>query len=532
MFGRFLRSFACSLTVASTVVISTSSAAEVTFWKDVAPIVYDNCMQCHRAGQSGPFSLTNFKEVEQHAETILAVVEKKYMPPWKPVDGELAYTNDRRLTPEEIGTIQKWVAGGCQEGNPKDAPSPPQFTEGWSLGQPDLIVKMPEAFPVPADGKDLYRTFALPVGLSEDRWIKAIELKPSAKNAVHHALFFVDATGKVKEQKSKDGLPGVVGMNFVRGLGGDILERGPTQFARGLGGYVPGATPNKLPGDLARFLPKGSDILMQTHFHPTGKKELEQAELGIYFSDTAPSNLLVPIQVPPLFGIGAGIDIPAGEKTFTLRDSYTLPIDVRAIEIGGHAHYICRTMKMEAIFPDGKKLVLLEIADWDLDWQDQYQFRDNLVLPKGTELKVEIVYDNSADNPENPYSPPKRITWGRESNDEMGSVNLLVVAVNENERSVLEKDLNRNVRESLRRRVEGQSTAISTFGRGSLRNDGPLKLFDRNKDKRLDENEIPERFRERLLDFMDSNGDGVLDETELEKGRRSVERLMNRDDDE
>ncbi len=356
------------------------------------------------------------------------------MPPWKPLHVGIDFSNNRRLTDQQIGAIDAWVAAGCPEGPRDQMPSAPQFAEGWSLGKPDLIVKMAKPFRVPADGPDVYRSFVLPVGLPEDTWIKAYELKPTARNAVHHALFFVDDTGSVRNQSERDGQTGLKGMNFLRGVGGNFLERGPDRLAGGLGGYVPGATPRPLPGDLARFLPKGSDIIMQTHFHPTGKPEVEQAELGLYFADKPPTHRLVPIQLPPLFGMGAGIDIPAGESNYSIQASYTLPIDVKGIEIGGHAHYICRTMKMTATLPSGETRTLLEIDDWDLDWQDQYQFAKPEALAKGTKLNVTITYDNSANNPENPYSPPQNIKWGRESNDEMGSITLQVIASDESQR--------------------------------------------------------------------------------------------------
>ena len=264
---------------------------------------------------------------------------------------------------------------------------------------------------------------------------------------------------------------------------------------------------------------------MQTHFHPTGKPEVEQAELGLYFADKPPAQRMVPIQLPPLFGMGAGIDIPAGEPEYQINASYVLPIDVRGVEIGGHAHYICRNMLMTAKLPNGDSLALLKIDDWDLDWQDQYQFATAQHLPKGTELSVTITYDNSAANAENPYSPPQRITWGRESNDEMGSMTLQVVASDESQRPLLEEDLRQATRASLRKRVQSQTTGLVAlgggFGRGNL-----LKLLDRNRDGKLQDDEVPERFRERLFDFLDSNNDGELDAEELAAGRRSFEAIM------
>ena len=512
----------------SLVAIASANASEVTFATHIAKIMYDHCSTCHRPGQSGPFSLLTYEDFRKHSETIAVVTKDRYMPPWKPVHTGIDFANHRRLSDEQIKMIASWVAANCPEGPKDKMPAAPQFTDGWALGKPDLVVKMQSPFKVPAEGKDLYRSFVLPVGLSEDKWIKAYELRPTARSVVHHALFFVDDTGSVRNQSERDGQPGLKGMNFLRGIGGNFMERGPDRLAGGLGGYVPGAVPNPLPGDLARFLPKGSDIIMQTHFHPSGKAEVEQAELGLYFADRPPAQRLVPIQLPPLFGIGAGLDIAPGEANFQIHGNYVLPIDVRGIEIGGHAHYICREMRMTAKLPNGEKIELLYIDDWDLDWQDQYQFASFQVLPKGTELNVAITYDNSANNPENPYSPPQRISWGRESNDEMGSITMQVIAVDESQRQVLEEDLRKATRESLRKRVQSQSSGLAALGGGTLGQGGMLKLLDRNRDGKLQEKEVPEKLRDRLFDFLDNNGDGELDSEELAAGRRSLDSILDR----
>jgi hypothetical protein len=266
---------------------------------------------------------------------------------------------------------------------------------------------------------------------------------------------------------------------------------------------------------------------MQTHFHPTGKEETEQAELALYFADKAPKHNLVSVQLPPMFGVGAGIDIPAGESNYEVTDSLTLPVDVQAIEVGGHAHYICRQMLLTADFPDGRHQELLRIEDWDLDWQDQYQFADTIDLPKGTVLKAKIVFDNSADNPENPFSPPQRIAWGRESTDEMGSVSLQMIAKNESDRPKLDELNQKRTRQAVQNRVRNQSGVLGGLGGGQLGRGGMLKLLDRNKDGQLQSQEIPERFRERLLDFLDANGDETLDAQELKKGRESLDKLMD-----
>lgn len=502
--------------------------ASPTFSNGVGKIFYDRCASCHRPGQSGPFALLEYKQIVEHSQTIATVVAKGYMPPWKPVDHGVEYAHTRKLSNADREAILKWIELDCPIGD-GPVPTPPVFSSTWSLGTPDLVVRLENPFPIPAEGPDQYRSFAFSVGLPEDRWIKAIEVRPTARAAVHHALFFVDVDGTAKNQKSRDGLPGFVGMNFLRGKG-NLLQRVPESMARGLGGYVPGAVPSLLPGDLARFLPRGSDIVMQTHFHPTGKLENEQTELGIYFAKQTPSQRLVSIQLPPLFGMGAGIDIPAGKKDFHLHESYRLPIDIRAVEIGGHAHYLCSKMSMRAKLPNEQVVVLLDIEDWDLDWQDQYIFRTPIDLPAGTEVTVDLWYDNSEDNPENPFHPPQRVTWGRESTDEMGSITLLATARIEQERELLERDLQMRSRMGLASRIRSQVGLMGGFGGNNILGDRIIRLLDRDRNGVLDRAELPAKMQERLLDLFDEDGNESIDPTEMELGRKNIRGFLDEDE--
>ncbi len=526
------RIFSCVAVIVCFVFTLQTNAKELgqedppNFAEDVAPIIYQNCTSCHRPGQSAPFALTNYSEVQRHAETIEAVTSIRYMPPWKPSHSSISFANDRKLSEEQIDTLRKWVEAKCPSGDLAKAPQAPVYTSQWSLGTPDLVLKMPHAFAIPADGPDIYRSFVLPVNLPEDKWIKAIETRPSTPGVVHHALFFAVDSESLRNIKSNDDQPGMKGMSFLRpgsGFKADGLDR----LVGGLGGYVPGAVPNRLPGDLAKHLPSGSDIVMQTHFHPTGKAESEQSEIGIYFATEEPTHKLVQLQLPPLFGAGAGIDIPAGESKYTITDSYTLPIDVMAHEVGGHAHYICSNMKLTAELPSGEVLILFNIEDWDLDWQDQYQFEASVPLPRGTVLKSEIVYDNSSDNPENPNTPPERITWGRESTDEMGSISLQLTAVDESQRSELVNDVRKRTRDSIRKRARSQSGSLQALLGDGNRNGGLLRRMDTNKDGKLQTEEIPQRFRDRILEFMDRDGNGVLEEEELQQARDNFNRLTD-----
>jgi len=471
--------------------------AAVTYHHDIAPIVYSNCTGCHRPGESGPFPLTNYAEVSRRAKTISQVVNDRYMPPWHANDEVTQFLDVRRLDPSEIALFDRWIAAGKPEGNAADAPPYPSFTEGWQLGEPDLILTMKEAYLVPAEGKDIYRNFVLPIDLSEDKWVKAIELRPSARSVVHHSLYFLDDSGTARTLDGKDGKPGFNGMTF--------------RMSGALGGYVPGVSTRKLPGDLARPLPKGSDLILSTHFHPSGKVEMEQTTVGIYFADAPPSKKLEELQLPPGFGRSAGIDIPPGETNYRIEDSFKLPVDVEAHFVSGHAHYLCTTMKMTATLPDGAEKVLLDIPEWDMDWQDTYFFAEPIVLPAGTIVKSVITYDNSAGNPHNPTNPPVRVKWGRESTDEMGSITLSGVAVDAGDASRLNLSTKAN-----------RAKVFTQLGR-ELRSQGVLerlpsivKSLDTNGDGLLQETELPQRMRSPLLLRLDEDGDKTLNASEIE----------------
>ncbi|MEM7698771.1 MAG: cytochrome c [Verrucomicrobiota bacterium] len=473
----------------------TFSAAP-TFHRDIAPIVYAHCMVCHRVGESAPFALTNYEEVSKKARTIERAVEDRYMPPWHAGESSPHFLDERRLSDEEIATIVAWVDGGKLEGDPADAPEKPSFPTGWRLGEPDMVLTMDAGYSVPADGPDIYRNFVLPLDLAEDKWIKAVELRASAPTVVHHALYFLDDSGTARKLDGKDGQPGFTGMSFRQ--------------SGSLGGYVPGTTPRLLPGDLARPLPKGSDLILSSHFHPSGKPELEQTQVGLYFADAPPTRTLHEVQVPPAFGRKAGIDVPANE-TLTITDSFTLPVETEAVAISGHAHYICDSMTMVATLPDGTEQVLLDIPEWDLDWQDTYYFGEEYILPSGTLLTTTITYDNTAENPSNPFHPPQRIKWGRDSTDEMGSITLLVVPAEQDDSTQLTRSVRREhaelfaelAKELINSRVADRLPQI-------------VRGLDGDGDGQLHATELPSRMRKALLLRLDADGNETLDAAEIQ----------------
>lgn len=431
--------------------------AAPTFAEHVAPIVYGKCAPCHRPGEATPFTLMSYEDVRRRGKFIAEVTQERYMPPWHAHSEVAGFRDDRRITDRDVQVLAAWAAAGMPRGNPAREPAVPKFTQGWQLGEPDLVVRMGEAMIVPEEGPDMFRNFAIDLGLKEDRWVQAIEFRPSGK-ASHHALFFFDTTGGSLQQDQLDPAPGFNGMGFVGrqlgggqsggqsgGQGGGARRGGVTELLRALagtgadgslpigvlGGWAVGGSPAALPEGSARRLPAGSALVLQMHFHPSGKPETEQAVIGIHFASSAPKRTLIELQLPALFGALAGIDLTAGAPRTVIRDSFTLPVDVDVLGGGGHAHYLASDMKMTVTPPGGTPRELLSIPRWDFSWQEQYYFDKPVRLVAGTRVEVEIAYDNSAANPANPSSPPRRVRFGQQSTDEMGSITLEMLPVNE-----------------------------------------------------------------------------------------------------
>jgi hypothetical protein len=454
----------------TTVVVLRDPAAPraqgpVTFSEHVAPIVFANCTPCHRPGEAAPFSLMSYRDARPLARAIAAATASRAMPPWKAGLSDYPFVNARQLTGVQIATIQRWVSDGAVEGDPARLPALPKFTEGWQLGPPDLTVTMDQAFEVPARGPDIYRNFVVPLNLDRDTWIRAIDFRPSARSVVHHSLFFLDATGASRERDASDplpGFPGGMGGGRVAGAGrgrgglqallgapGSAAGNDPVaRFAGQLGGWALGGRALELPSGLAFFVAKGSDLILSTHFHPSGKVAHEKSTVGFYFAPSPPTQAFTTVQLPPIFGVFEGLDIPPDDAHYTLKDSFVLPIDVRAFSTGAHAHYLGKQMRLTATFPDGTMKTLLRIDDWDFSWQERYRFAEFVSLPKGTRLDAEISYDNTAANKRNPSQPPVRVSWGEESTDEMGSIGLQVVAATPGELPQLQQAFLAHVRQA------------------------------------------------------------------------------------
>lgn len=374
----------------------------VTFAEHVAPILYNNCTACHRPGQVAPFPLVTYEDARRWGPDLVDAAKTRRMPPWKASNHGM-FRGERVLKTEEIALLEKWVRAGSPLGDASQAPPPPKFAEGWMLGEPDLVLTAPE-YEVAADGDDEYRVFVMPTGLKEDRWVAAVEVRPGNYNVVHHVLGYVDSSGAARRLDEKDPLPGYA----ARGTGPLVLPSGE------MSGWAPGTQPYASPKGVGRFLPKNSDILLEMHYHKNGRREKDRTSIGLYFAKTPVTERLQWLSL-----VNWWFKIPAGEKRHTVVAKHTIKNDMKLRSIAPHMHLIGREVYVEAELPDRTKKALIDIRDWDFNWQDVYHFREPVALPKGTKLTATVVYDNSSGNPMNPNHPPRAMKWGEQTTDEM-----------------------------------------------------------------------------------------------------------------
>ena len=390
----------------------------VTFNRDVAPILYANCVGCHRPGGIAPFSLTTYADAGERAANIAAATSARRMPPWKPVPGHGRFRNERRLADAEIAVLSRWAASGAPEGDPAELPAPPSTGGGWQLGTPDLVVTMEAPFRLPAGGTDVYRNFVLPAGLDGRRWVRAVELRPGAGGGrvIHHARILLDATGGARSLDADDPEPGYDGLmlDHARFPAGHFL------------GWAPGKTPVELPAQLAWPLDPGTDLVLQLHLLPAREPVDIQPAIGLHFADRPAT--LTPVSV---LLTSKAIRIPAGDPAHVIEDRYRLPIAVDVLGIAPHMHYLGKRVEATATLPDGSEERLLRIDDWDFNRQDEYRYREPVHLPAGTRLRVRFTFDNSTANPRNPHTPPVTVGFGPQATDEMAELMLQVLPVGE-----------------------------------------------------------------------------------------------------
>jgi len=395
--------------------VCAAQAEPITFYKHVAPIVYNSCAPCHRPGEPGPFSLLTYEDVRKRGPQIVSVIRRRYMPPWLPEPGHGDFQDERRLTAEQIRTIEQWVERGAQAGSQSDAPPMPAFTPGWQLGAPDLIVEASAPYRLRADGPDDYWNFVLPLKLAGTRWVKAIEIRPGNARAVHHANVLIDRSRSARIQEKTPGA-GFGGMDL--NIEADTFDP-DSHFLF----WKPGGTPWVEPDGMAWRADPATDLVLNVHMQPTGKPELVQPSIGLYFTDRPGTKFPMLVQLEH----DGALDIPAGAKDFLVSDDFVVPMDMDVLAVYPHAHYLGHLLEGYATLLDGSRRWLIRIPDWDANWQAVYRYKAPVFLPKGAVVSMRYHYDNSDGNPRNPNHPPQLVRGGNQATDEMAHLWLQVL---------------------------------------------------------------------------------------------------------
>ena len=386
-----------------------TKASGVTYTKDVAPILQKNCMTCHRPGNIGPMPLTSYDEARPWAKAIREAVAARKMPPWHADARPGVFENDPRLSQKEIDTIVSWADGGTRQGESRHEPKNPAFPEGWSLGQPDLVFSLPEAFTVPADGVVPYKYFVVPTNFKEDTWIQAAEIRPGNRSVVHHVIVFV-----------RD--PGATGVRDPQAGADDrspegVSRRQEQRIREGrldamLVGTAPGMPAFAFKPGQGKLIKAGSNLVFQMHYTPTGSVEKDQTSVGLTLAK-APAERAV-----MTFGIAQSkFKIPPGEPNHEVKSSFSFPDDARVLSLMPHMHVRGKDFKYTAVYPDGREQVLLAVK-WDFNWQNIYRFKEPVFMPKGSRIDCVAHFDNSPNNKHNP-DPTKEVYWGDQTWEEM-----------------------------------------------------------------------------------------------------------------
>lgn len=373
------------------------SKTEVSYYRDVLPILQSRCQECHREGEIGPFALDDYEEVSNWAETIKEAVLEKRMPPWPAAPGAGPFTNDLSMSDDEVATLVRWVDHGCPEGDHADKPPAREWGEGWRIGKPDRIFRMPKEIPLPATGVLPYLYFVVSDVFDEDRWVQAIEFHPGDREVVHHILALLQDPDN--RRNTQDGLR--------RGF---------------FGAAAPGSTYVRFQPGHAKRIPAGSRIVFQMHYTPNGTKTTDRSEMGVIFAKEPPE-----YEVKTYGLADTDIRIKAGEANHRVVKTMELDRDLTLTALMPHMHLRGKSFTYELIHPNGRSETLLHLPRWDFNWQHQYFYEEPRVLKKGSTLKITGYWDNSADNPNNVF-PLVDVRWGDQTWDEMfiGYVNYSV----------------------------------------------------------------------------------------------------------
>ena len=406
----------------------TAPAATVTrptFSRDIAPVLFAQCTPCHRPGQPVPFTLLTYDDARERAADIADVTRRRVMPPWLPEPGYGEFAHERRLRADQIELIGRWVEQGAARGDVADLPPAPTWSEGWQLGEPDVVLRLPQPYTLRPRSADVFRNFVVPAPLAETRYIRALEFRPGNPDVLHHATIGVDRTGASRRLDEEDREPGYEGM----------LSEGLQSPEGYFVGWTPGKVPSVQPAGMSWPLERRADLVLQLHMLPSTTDEAVQPMVGLYFADGPPTRM------PFMIKLGSkSINIPPGEKAYAISDTYTLPVDVEALSVYPHAHYLAKEMKAFATLPDGSTKWLLWIKQWNFHHQDQYHYDDPVVLPRGTVLTMQYTYDNSTPGHGAADRAPRRVSYGPQSSDEMGDLWLQVLPREPQARRDLERD--------------------------------------------------------------------------------------------
>ncbi|MGE3956527.1 MAG: tetratricopeptide repeat protein [Vicinamibacterales bacterium] len=428
----------CLALLSATACSPSRTAPPPTYARDIAPLLTANCTPCHRDGNIAPFSLTSYDDVRTHAGQILPAIEAGEMPPWLPDPGVGRFRNARRLTATQIALFRDWAAGGFERGVAEDpAPDRTGQDERGALGTPDILVTLSSPYTLPAGDGDVFRNFVVPVPLDRTVFVRGVEFLPDRPSAIHHVVIGVDPGGESRRLDAADPEPGYEGMFS------DEFHSPDGHFV----GWTPGRTAALEPEGMSWQLEPGTDLVVQMHMLPGAEPVALQPKIAIHLSRTPPS--VVPFMVKLT---STSIDIPAGAPDYAVEDSYTIPVDVEAISVYPHAHYLAREITATATLPSGQVQGLLTIRDWDFHWQEFYRYESPVPLPAGTRVTMRIVYDNSAGHQHQAGQAPRRVRYGPRSSDEMADLWIQVVPTRASDLAVLARDF-------VRRRAESRALA-------------------------------------------------------------------------
>ena len=382
--------------------------ASPTFYKDVMPLLQDHCQSCHRTDGSAPMALVTYDETRPWARKMAAAVEMKMMPPWFADPRYGHFANDPSLTEREIATISKWAEAGAPAGDAHDAPAPRKWTDGWTIPQPDVVVKMAKAVRIPARGEVEYTYEIVPTHFSEDRWVRMSELRPSSAAHVHHAVVYIRPPDSAWLRHAPVGEP------FTASMLSDPEERRQAHETTSdlLLVYAPGSSPDEWAEGMAKFVPAGSDLVFQMHYTTNGAADEDQSSIGIVFAKSPPKQRVITLQLNQ-----HALLIPAGAENFRVEVEGTLPNDATLLSLFPHMHLRGKRFEYDIVHEDGSVETLLRV-NYHFHWQLSYRLAEPRVLKAGTRLRAVAWYDNSRNNPHNP-DPEKTVSWGDQTSDEM-----------------------------------------------------------------------------------------------------------------